>query len=102
MIECPLLREDVAACWPSGELPVEPPLHCLSQHARGGNHDQVRFEFSLAYRNAVRTFLSWPMQQKVSVTGAFDVNAVRCRFLGNAQHFVVVISQLFHHLQNDI
>lgn len=39
------------------------------------------------------------MQQEVLVGGASDVHAVGCRFLGNAQNLVVVIRQLFHHLE---
>lgn len=53
------------------------------------------------HRNAVRAFVCWSVQQEVPFGQTFDVNAVCCQLLWDGEHIVVVISQLFHHLQTN-
>lgn len=64
--------------------------------AAGSRQEGVVLEL-LEGRGAVRTFLCRPVEQEVMFRRPFDVDAVCCRVLWNSEHFIMVISQLFHH-----
>lgn len=58
--------------------------------------------FSCTHRYAVRTLLYRPVEQEVPFRRTFDVGAVCSRFLWDSEHFIMVISQLLHHLERNI
>lgn len=74
-------------------------MNCQEQNKKFAYSKNWRL--GCTHRDAVGRFLGRSVEQEVSIRRTFDVDAVRCRFLRNCEHFIVVISQLFHHLDTD-
>lgn len=61
--------------------------------------NSIHLNWSCTHRDTVSTFLSGSVEQEVPIRRTFDVDAVCRRFLRNSEYFIMVIGQLFHHLQ---